>query len=219
MTLPLKQWGVPMAPATGQRWPVLNGNRTVSYTLATGTIVGNGATRFGAEREGGIRFHAGMDLVCSPGDKIVAMEPGKVIGMISGFVRLGAVVIAHPSVIGVYAEIALDSLSRAGLKAGDSVSAGQVIGFGALNYEGRSMLHTELWAPGHAPPMYTPWLKSAPPPAGLYDPSEYLIKLSTGVAPVSASSGGGGGSSGRALLGGLLFAWVAHRVAKEWWRS
>lgn len=206
-----------MALPTGKRWPVQNGNRAVSYTLATGTVVGNAATCFGASRENNTRYHAGMDLVCDPGDKVVAMEAGKILGMIPGFVRLGAVVVAHASIVGVYAEIDLSSLTKAGLKAGDMVSAGQVIGFGAINYEGRSMLHTELWAPGHAPLAYTPWNKTAPAPTGLTDPSQYLISLSTGVIPASRTSEGA--DTTKSLVGGLLFGLVATKLFTGWLRS
>jgi murein DD-endopeptidase MepM/ murein hydrolase activator NlpD len=183
-----KNWGVPFAPATGDVWPVVGQPKIVPYTAADGAIVGNAGTAFHASREGGARYHAGVDLVCAPGDAVVAMESGRVVGQIPGFVRLGAVAIAHPTVVAVYAEIALDSLAAAGLKPGDTVSAGQRIGTGAQNYAGRSMLHLELWAPGHAPAAYTPWYQTAPAaPLGLLDPTPYLLALAAGA---SADTGG-----------------------------
>lgn len=194
----LKSWGVPFAEPVGIAWPVPARPKIVSYTTVDGHVVGNGATAFHASREGGTRFHAGMDLVCLPGDRVVAMEPGRVIGMIPGFVRLGAVVIEHSHAVGVYAEIALDSLARAGLKPGDTVKAGQLIGYGAINYEEHSMVHLELWDRAHAPKAYTPWRTSSPPPAGLLDPSLYLLTMATPGASVNV--GGSPSAAGPVLV-------------------
>lgn len=208
----LKNWGVPFAPAFGVRWPVVPAagapNKSVPYTTPDGKVVGNAGTMFHAAREGGKRWHAGVDLVASPGDAIVAIAPGKVLGQIPGYVRLGAVVVQHAATVAVYAEITLDALAAAGLKPGDAVAAGQTIGRGALNYAGRSMLHFELWAVGHAPKAYTPWYQTSPAPVGLFDPTMALIALASGAAP----SGGGGGGGGVGLLIGAaavgVLAWI-----------
>lgn len=174
----LKDFGVPFAEAYGNVWPVPGRSRVVSYTMATGKIVGNGATCFHASRESGKRYHAGCDLPCLPGDRVVAMEDGVVLGNIPGFVRLDAVVVQHSHCIVVYAEVELGSLTRAKLKKGSHVKAGQTIAFGAINYEDHSMLHLETWALGHAPKMYTPWYTSQKAPVGLLDPTLYLLALS-----------------------------------------
>lgn len=228
MTIDLKTWGVPFAPTFGERWPVApssGANKTVSYTTADGAIVGNAATRFHASRENGKRWHAGLDLVASPGDPIVAVAAGKVLGQIPGFVRLGAVVVQHAAAVAVYAEIALDSLAASGLKPGDAVESGQRIGTGALNYEGHSMLHFELWELGHAPAAYTPWMQGSPPPAGLLDPTAFALELagastSTSTpAPSDTSSsssqdddGGGGGGFLLAAVGVVFGGWGLARL-------
>lgn len=178
----LKSFGVPWAEPTGIVWPVLKGDRSVSYTAPTGHVVGNAATCFHASRPAtsklAARWHAGDDLQCGPGQVVMAMEGGIVRGYAFGYVQaaaggwLDAVVIEHPSVVAVYAEV-----KSAGLPVGSHVVAGQEIARGALNNDGRSMLHLELWQPGHAPKSFTPWFQSQPPPTGLFDPTRYLLAL------------------------------------------
>lgn len=204
---PLQSWGVPFAAPAGRVWPVAHRTPAVSYTLATGKIVGNPATAFHAPREGGKRHHAGVDLLCLPGDRVVAMEPGRVLGTIPGFVKLGAVVVEHPSCLAVYAEVALDSLARSGLKPGSAVAAGQTIAFGAINYEEHSMLHLETWAKGRAPKAYTPWWAGSTPPPGLLDPTRYLLALAAGEVP---SSWGRTLAFGAAVVGAgyALYRWI-----------
>ncbi len=200
-------WGVPLAPSTGRVWPVVGGERAVPFTRPDGGVQGNAATRFHASRDG--RFHAAIDLPAAPGQSIVAMEPGVVVGQVPGFVRLGAVVVAHPQVVAVYAEIALDSLARSGLAPGSKVAAGQPIGVGALNDSGRSMLHLELWRPGFAPKGFVPWFTTNPPPPGLLDPTAYLLALRDG--PAIAPSGGTSGASLAPLAGIALIGYFAYR--------
>jgi len=207
----LKNWGVPFASSTGRVWPVPEATKAVSYTLTTGKVVGNGATCFHASREDSKRWHAGMDLPCFPGNRVVAMEDGIVMGMISGFVKLGAVVVMHAQCVAVYAEIDLNSLTKAGLKPGSSVIAGQLIGFGALNYEENSMLHLEIWSKSNPPKFYTPWYVGSPAPVGLMDPSMYLLNLSLGVAPQTESSVGSGSSK---IIATTALAYVGYRLAR-----
>jgi murein DD-endopeptidase MepM/ murein hydrolase activator NlpD len=175
-----KNFGVPFAKPNGKAWPVKNGPKIVSYFLPSGSVVGNGATAFGAFRAStgsGERIHAGNDLPAGPSNSILAMEDGIIVGNVGGYVELDAVAIQHSSMVALYAEVALGSLSKAGLKVGSRVKAGQVIAFGSLNYDNNSMLHLELWALGHAPKFFTPWYRGAKPPIGLLDPTEYLLQL------------------------------------------
>jgi len=175
-----KSFGVPFAKPTGKIWPVKNGPKTVSYFLPSGTVVGNGATAFGAFRAStgsGDRIHAGNDLPAGPSNQIVAMEDGIILGNVGGYVSLDAVAVEHSDLVALYAEVALGSLAKAGLKAGSKVKAGQVIAFGSLNYDNNSMLHLELWQKGYAPKFFTPWYRGKSPPNGLLDPTEYLLAL------------------------------------------
>lgn len=176
----VKNFGVPFATPSGRIWPVTGGNRSVPYTTPEGKVIGNGATAFHASRESGTRYHAGIDLQASPGQRIVAMEDGIIIGTIPGFVKLDAVVVQHAALVAVYAEVTLGSLIKAGLKPGDRVKAGQQIATGSINYDENSMLHLELWRTGFAPKFYTPWYSKNPPPAGLLDPTLYLLQLAKG---------------------------------------
>ena len=181
----LKNWGVPFAPTVGRGWPVLpaggaSPNRAVPFTRADDTVAGNAATRFHAGRQDGVRWHAGVDLVCFPGDRVVAIAPGTVLGWIPGFVRLDAVVVDHGEVVCVYAEI---QKSKADVAAGAKVRTGDLLGLGVLNDSGHSMLHFETWAPGHAPLAFVPWFVGSPPPVGLLDPTALLLTIAVGNAP------------------------------------
>jgi murein DD-endopeptidase MepM/ murein hydrolase activator NlpD len=175
---------IPFAKATGVAWPVASDDPNVlavAHRDRSGKIVehvteGVSAQRyFRSPRDGGSRFHAGIDLVARRGDPIRAMEDGIVLGSIPGYLGLDAVVVEHPSVVAVYAEIAPHSLALAGLKKGDAVFAGTPIGYGTTSSSG-TMLHLELWERGHAPPSFTVW-KPGYPPVGLLDPTIYLLAL------------------------------------------
>ena len=172
-TPPTKDFGVPFAPATGRIWPVVGGERSVPFTSPTGVVTGNSGTMFHASRESGLRWHAGVDLQAAPGQKIAAMEDGVVLGFVPGFVGLDTVVVQHPSVVAVYAEVT----KALGLAVGAKVSAGQQIAVGTINKDGRSMLHLELWKTGNAPKGFVPWYQKDPPPRGLLDPTRYLLAL------------------------------------------
>ena len=203
----LYDWHVPPAPPVGVAWPVPAEPRVVPYTTADGRIVGNGATRFGAVRQDALRRHAGIDLVCAPGDAVVAIGPGRVLGHLGGYVHLDALAIDHGPAVAVYAEIAFEARVRAG----DAIAAGQRIGTGARTPDGGSMLHFELWAPDRAPAAYTPWWVDHPPPAGLFDPTAALLALAGGAA-VRPRSGPTVGQVVGALVAGALGLAITERI-------
>lgn len=203
----LYNWGVPLARPTGRVWPVVTGdpNRlSVAYRDASGKIHEGISTQryFGASREGGVRRHAAIDLVANAGNPIVAMEDGRVLGSIGGYLGLDAVVIEHPQVVAVYAEIGNGALASAGLKPGDFVRAGQRIGTAAASSTGSHMLHLELWTKTNPPKHFTRWLPSGVP-AGLLDPSAYLLDLAARSRAASATTS--------AAVAGIL--WVPRRAA------
>jgi murein DD-endopeptidase MepM/ murein hydrolase activator NlpD len=173
--------GVPLAKPTGKVWPVLARPGLVPYKAENGVVFndsreGVSASRvFGSSREGGKRLHAGVDIAVNPGDGIVAMEKGKVIGRASGYVGLDAVVIEHPTVTVIYGEIAPGALETFGLTPGKTVEAGARIGTAARSSQG-SMLHIETWQNGMAPTGFTEWRPGSPQP-GLLDPTAYLLTL------------------------------------------
>ncbi len=172
---PPKSRGVPFAQPTGLVWPTSPANRGVSYTTAAGKPVGSGLGMFAAVREGGKRHHAAVDLNTLVGWKVLSTEDGVVSHVDTSFqyVGLHAVIVKYPTVAIVYAEM----MPLPGLKAGDHVRAGQVIGSIATNTSPQhtNMLHFETWEPPYAPLTYTPWVGA--PPKGLLDPTLYLLTL------------------------------------------
>ena len=177
-------WGVPFARPTGKVWPVAGRTPSIAevpYRTLRGPVVHNdlqGVTSnryFGASRDGGKRWHAGVDLHCDPGEEIVAMERGKILWKAPGYVGLDAIVIEHDKVAVLYGEVALGSLEAHGLRAGDVVEAGTKIATTAKSSSG-SMLHIETWKKDYAPRSFT---IVAPPsiPPGLLDPTRYLLTL------------------------------------------
>jgi murein DD-endopeptidase MepM/ murein hydrolase activator NlpD len=129
---------------------------------------------FGASRkraDGSPRLHAGIDMLCYPGDEIVAIEDGVVLHMVSGFAignGLQAVAVDHGDWQAIYAEI------RVTVKPGQTVSAGDQLGRADRNGDGNTMLHLEAWE--RAPKGFTQWSPSYRPP-GLLDITTFLQGL------------------------------------------
>lgn len=123
--------------------------------------------------DGSPRFHAGVDIAAQSGDEVVAIDDGEVVSMVSGYslgTGLEAVAIRHPGVDLIYAEIDV------GVKPGDLVKAGDVIGVVRKNSDGRTMLHLEAWETGTVPTAFTEWTPSYEPP-GLLDASDVVEDL------------------------------------------
>ena len=189
-----RSYGVPFARGRGKVWPVVTGapaRLSVPYfPLSSPTTLIDpfggapvGARAFHASRESGKRWHAGVDLFASPGDAIVAMGDGVVVGPATGYVGLGALVVDHGSHVVLYGEMEL----APGLKTGDVVKAGQRLGtaresLGTSPGAVRStMLHLETWERDHAPKAFTPWYQGSSPPTGLLDPTLFLLSTAEAV--------------------------------------
>ena len=145
-------------------WPVVP-NR--------GIINAFGAPRTKGSRE---RIHAGTDIGAFPGDKVVAITDGVVLGRLSGYelgAGLGAVSIRHPDADYIYAEIDVDPSMVAGRK----VKSGEVIGVVRKNADNTSMLHLEAWETGTVPTAFFPWWKDEGRPKGLLSSTEILKTL------------------------------------------
>lgn len=161
---------------------VSSGDRMVVWPIRPKRVDKQGhwsMSTFGASRDSGNRFHAGNDILCFPGDEIVAMADGVVLYHVSGFgifgsnppagyVPLQAVAVDHGDVQMIYAEI------RVEVSPGQSVSAGQRLGRAARNGDGNTMLHLEAW--DKAPRGFTPW-NAGQKPAGLRNVNDYLVGL------------------------------------------
>jgi murein DD-endopeptidase MepM/ murein hydrolase activator NlpD len=215
---PPRKSGVPFATPTGKSWPVVTSDPKrlcVAYVGVDGSIVAcdtadaSAARFFMAYR--GDRVHAGIDLIAHEGDPILATEDGVIIGNIPGYVGLDAIVIDHPSLVIVYGEVATGSLSRAGLRPGDVVKAGQVIGYGGRSSSG-TMLHVETWQKGHAPAAFTPWPLGSAPPAGLLDPTLYFLSLSKKTSAASTPTPTGDRPLAQSRSSGNVGAMIATAI-------
>lgn len=169
----LDEWNIPYAPGKGKFWPVASSNKNLDVK----------ARSFHASREKEKRFHAGIDLYADPGNAIIAMDDGIVLSFPTGYVGLDSIVIQHGNITVLYGEILRDK----SIKIGDKVSAGQVIGTAAKS-KGKSpdavestMLHLETWDVNHPPNKFNPWYQTNPAPAGLLDPTMYLIRTRDNV--------------------------------------
>ncbi|MEY4507922.1 MAG: hypothetical protein RLZZ450_44 [Pseudomonadota bacterium] len=175
---------VPFAPAPGPGsfWPIITSHRTgrsVSFLADDGTTVGQAGRRFFADRTSGNRHHAGVDLFANLDDRVVAIEDGQIVSFF-GFCcgehhTTFALLIAHAQLVVNYGELAPDSLSRAGLRIGSRVRAGDLVGFVGRNPEGSSMLHLETYVPGTQ--ANARWPRGAAAPASLFNPTSYLLHL------------------------------------------
>jgi murein DD-endopeptidase MepM/ murein hydrolase activator NlpD len=162
-----------LAPSPSVRtWPVVP-NR--------GTISG-----FGAPRPAGkypARYHAAVDVGAQDGDKVVAIDDGEVLKLVTGYqigAGLQAVAIRHPDADYIYAEIQVTAVP------GQRVKAGDVIGVVRQNDSGpgHQMLHLEAWQTGMVPDAFKPWYVGQAAPPGLLDVGKILAPLAnTGVKP------------------------------------
>lgn len=106
----------------------------------------SGFARFGSNRSGGKRKHAGCDLYASAGTEIRAMADGVVRNVYYFYDNTDAIEIVHSKHIIRYGEV---RKGMALVKAGDKVVKGQVIAHvGSLTTEGipSMMLHLEMYS-------------------------------------------------------------------------
>lgn len=106
----------------------------------------NGFARFGSNRSGGKRKHAGCDLYASAGTEIRAMADGVVKNVYYFYDNTDAIEIVHQKHIIRYGEV---RKGKALVKEGDKVVKGQVIAHvGSLTTKGipSMMLHLEMYS-------------------------------------------------------------------------
>ncbi|MCA1370211.1 N-acetylmuramoyl-L-alanine amidase [Bradyrhizobium sp. BRP14] len=171
--------GDPIAFATSTAattyWPVVTRHSRaleVNTRLVGGSASGaNPSRRFLADRSGGARYHCAIDLYCSEGDAVVAVEDGRIVNFYHFYQNTYALLVQHDGYVINYGEVAPNSLSALGLRIGDRVNAGQRIGtIGRLN-----MLHFETYSSGTTK-NYS-WPKTNPRPSRLRNPSQLLLDL------------------------------------------
>lgn len=136
--------------------------------------------RFGAARDGGLRKHAGCDLIAPRGTFIYAIEDGFVHERARHFYR-GTLQLAirHAAGLVRYCEVEDDDLVRA-LKPGATVKSGQVIAHVGKMYRD-SMLHFELYACTASGPLTVLSNAGFQRRSDLTDPAPLLRKLSTSI--------------------------------------
>lgn len=160
--------------ASTKYWPLITRHpqaTEVNTLLADGTISGSrSGRRFLADRANG-RYHVGLDLFCSQGDPVVAIEEGRIVNFYDFYQGTNALLVAHDGYVANYGEVEPHSLRTLGLTVGSNVRAGQQIGLvGRLN-----MLHFEAYTTGVT--ANKRWMKVDPRPAPLRNPSQLLLDL------------------------------------------
>ncbi|MBD2851028.1 M23 family metallopeptidase [Acinetobacter baumannii] len=134
----------------------------------------NGFARFGSNRSGGKRKHAGCDLYAPTGTEIRAMADGKV-RVVKGFYSGTDVIeIVHKKHIIRYGEV-LEGKSL--VKVGDDVKRGQTIGYvGKLTVQVPSMmLHLEMYSnPKDTSPLTVRGNNAYQRRSDLIDPTTFL---------------------------------------------
>ena len=172
---------VPFAspPPFGSYWPLVTTHRrgkevAFQYQTKPSRYLGNRSRSFLADRANGSRYHVGIDLYANHKDKVVACEDGIIINFYHFYRSTYALIVEHENVVINYGEVHKDSLKTNGLRKGDRVNAGQIIGFAGKMYKS-SMLHFEVYKNGTI--RNHRWLKRNSAPYNLLNPTKYLLFL------------------------------------------
>ena len=167
-------------PKTGSYWPVKTNHshaKVVPYKTINGKIFGRGGRIFMANRSNKKRYHAGIDLYAKHRDPVIACEDGRILKLQYFYKSKAgestfALFVKHGDIVINYGEVKRNSLTKNGLKEGDYVRAGQVIGFVSTT----QMLHFETYQES-ARKNYRWYKKDRTPPSLLLNPTKYLLKL------------------------------------------
>lgn len=166
-------------------WPVITSDpqaMLVSFERKDGALVGAPGRRFLADRQGGARYHVGIDIFCRAGDEVVSCADGRIVAFYRFYTRpttgeeTYALFIAHAGVVVNYGEVTASSARVYGWAVGDQVAAGQKI----ARVSGTAMIHFETYVPGTK--ANARWLPGSPKPASLLNPTRLLFRLAaTGI--------------------------------------
>ncbi|KQT65867.1 MULTISPECIES: M23 family metallopeptidase [unclassified Aureimonas] len=168
-------------PVANRAWPVsttLASAHVVSFQTVSGEMVGASGRRFLASRNGGARFHVGLDLYANQGDEVIACEDGRIVNYYP-FYRTSkgdmsyALLVAHADLVINYGEVAETSRRQFGWSVGDKVRAGQKIG----TISGTAMLHFETYRSGTT--ANERWLPGKARPNALLNPTLYLLEIAS----------------------------------------
>ena len=135
-----------------------------------GQVAGKPSREFLANRQGGKRYHVGMDIFCHQGDTVLAIADGKIVNFYPFYEGTNALFVEHDGVVVNYGEVEPDFNRRFNWRKGDRVNAGQEIArVGRLN-----MIHFETYRPGAT--QNARWMKNeAQPPSNLLNPTMVLL--------------------------------------------
>lgn len=180
---PMQFRGVPFASGIrGPLWPVVTRSshgKLVSYRDVNGEYHGNWSRRFGAPRDNGARYHAGMDIYANYGDPVVAMGDGVVTAVQSFHLGSWAMFVDHGDVVVMYGEIEPKSWRQFGVQVGSRVSKGQPLArIACMRWDGSlcdsHMLHLETYVSGTT--RNRAWYQDRSAPAQLLDPTRLLLR-------------------------------------------
>jgi murein DD-endopeptidase MepM/ murein hydrolase activator NlpD len=163
------------AEAPDLYWPVVTDHPrwdAISAPPACPNLRCFGAPRPVSQLDNPRRHHVGVDLFARPGDAVIAIEAGEMLGFYPFLrARTGemsyALLIAHAGYVANYAEVRDPPL----VGVGDTVSAGQRIAL----ISDTAQLHFESYAPGVT--RNRSWAHGATQPAGVIDPTARLQDL------------------------------------------
>lgn len=169
----------PAPPAPVRYWPVVTGLSQaleISNDHTSRPLRRFDAPRPAAHADNPTRRHVGVDLFAAPGDTVIAVEDGRVLGFYP-FLRAAtgemsyALLVDHGSYVANYGEVRESSLAAHGLAIGARIRAGQPI----ATISDTAQLHFETYAAGtqHS----ASWPNGAPQPANVRDPTAFLTAL------------------------------------------
>lgn len=166
-------------PARTRYWPVVTDHPQALEI--SGDATSRPLRRFNAPRpavqaDNPTRRHAGVDLFARPGDLVVAVEDGRIVGFYPFLrARTGemsyALLVDHGAFVANYGEVREASLRNRGLSIGDTVGAGSVI----ADVSDTAQLHFEIYTPGTT--RNQSWRHGAPQPDRVRDPTRMLTEL------------------------------------------
>lgn len=188
---PPRGHGVPFAGGgESPLWPLIQSEHPrrfeVPFVDERGRSHGNVSRSFGVPRPwpSGNRRHAGIDLYANGEDVIVAPESGEVVGRQTLYKGTGGMMVALDSGVNVFlGETLMGGADEFGIEVGSRVERGQPLTRVGWHDEdpktpgiqgGAHMLHLEMYEPGIR--QNKQWPKSSSAPAGLLDPTEYLLR-------------------------------------------
>jgi lysozyme family protein len=169
-------------PPDKRSWPVNSNNPSrlvVSYETVGGQIRGSGSRRFLASRNGGARFHVGVDLYAIENDEVMACEDGRIVAFYAFYPSSSgemtyALLVEHANFVINYGEVKQSAPQMYGWQVGNLVTRGQPI----ARVSSTKMTHFETYQLGTR--RNYRWNPGQPRPAALLNPTAYLLELVSG---------------------------------------